>query len=263
MKSDQQVHDQGIVEQFTLQAKTFAAAPALSDAAFLKCILDAIQLQPDDTVLDVACGPGLVACAMAGVARHITGIDLTEAMLEQGKLRQQKLGLSNLTWQLGNALALPYADASFSVVHSRYSLHHTLDPQAVVAEMVRVCKPGGKLAIGDVYVTNEAQGKAYDHLEKLRDPSHVRALELNELRTILQTTGITNLREAYYGLESDLEELLGRAYTTPAALDEIRQIFSSDLTQQRLGVKSHLRENRIWFEFPTVIMVGQKVQKKL
>ena len=70
----------------------------------------------------MACGPGLVACEVARVARHVTGVDLTRAMIEQAEARQSSLGLTNLTWAVGDAQPLAFPDASFSRVITRYYL---------------------------------------------------------------------------------------------------------------------------------------------
>ena len=100
-------HKEQILDQFTRQAAPFAAAAAIRNAAALNRIVTMAQADPNDTVLDVACGPGLLACAFARVARHVTGIDLTPAMLEQARALQRQQGLENLTWQEGDVLPLP------------------------------------------------------------------------------------------------------------------------------------------------------------
>src|SRR5262245_41056251 len=131
-----------ILDQFTRQAVPFAEMPAHSNDEANRLLVEMAGVGPADTVLDVACGPGLVACPLAEVARHVTGIDLTPAMIEQAQARQRAKGLTNLTWLVGDAVPLPFPDAAFSVVVTRYSFHHFLDPRAVLAEMVRVCRPG-------------------------------------------------------------------------------------------------------------------------
>src|SRR5262245_17885588 len=118
-----------ILDQFTRQAVPFSQMPTKSNDEANRLLLDLAGISPADTVLDVACGPGLVACALAEVARHVTGIDLTPAMIEQAQARQRSKGLTNLTWVIGDAVPLPFADAAFSVVVTRYSFHHFLDPK--------------------------------------------------------------------------------------------------------------------------------------
>jgi len=122
-------------------------------------------------------------------------------MIEQARTRQQSKGLTNVAWQVGDVLPLPFAAGSFSVVFTRYSFHHFLDPKAVLAEMVRVCEPGGNVAVVDVFTTTPEQAAAYDQVEKLRDPSHTRALLLDELTGLFRDAGLSDIKTEFYKLE--------------------------------------------------------------
>ena len=136
-----------VLDQFTRQAVPFARLPAHSTEESIRLVSEAAGIGPEDTILDVACGPGLLACAFARMARHVTGIDLTPAMIEQARALQRSEGLANLTWHVGDVASLPFPDGSFSVAFTRYSFHHLLDPAGVLAEMVRVDtagRPGGR-----------------------------------------------------------------------------------------------------------------------
>src|SRR5262245_13308127 len=181
-----------ILDQFTRQAVPFSEIHARDDAEIHRLLIDTAGIGPDDEVLDVACGPGLVACAVARVARHVTGIDLTPAMIDQARGRERSLGLKNLTWVVGDAQPLPFSEASFSRVITRYSFHHLTDPAEAFFEMVRVCRPGGRITVADVYTTSAVQADAYDCLEKWRDPSHTHALQLRELEALF--AGLTDVR---------------------------------------------------------------------
>src|ERR1700756_2717479 len=91
-------HQDLIRDQFTRQATVFnTAAPIAADDA-LSLIVKAANPSPDDAVLDVACGGGLVARAFAPHVRHATGIDVTPAMLEQARKAATENGLGNTTW---------------------------------------------------------------------------------------------------------------------------------------------------------------------
>lgn len=142
-------HRDVILDQFTRQATPFATAPGIKDEAALALVVEFSGVGPTDTVLDVACGPGILVCAFARVARHVTGIDITPAMLDRARALQRDHGLTNVTWQQGDVSPLPYPDASFTVVVSRYAFHHFLDPRAALAEMARVCAPGGTVVVVD------------------------------------------------------------------------------------------------------------------
>jgi SAM-dependent methyltransferase len=247
-----------ILGQFTRQAVPFSQFPAHSTEESIRLVREAAGIGPDDTILDVACGPGLLACAFAGIARHVTGIDLTPAMIEQAEALQRAKGLDNLSWRVGDVTSLPFPDASFSVVFTRYSFHHILDPKAVLAEMVRACAPGGRVIVVDVYTTTPAQAEAYVRVERLRDPSHVRALRLDELAGLYHDLGMNHPTTVFYGLEVGLDALLASSFPEPGASDEIRRTFAADVGINRLGVNARLEAGEIRFAFPTVILVGRK-----
>ena len=97
-------HRDLIVEQFTKQAVPFSTAPGVRDEEALRLLVDFTGAGPEDTVLDVACGPGLVVCALAAVVRHATGIDVTPAMIERARALAAEKGLANVAWRVGDVL---------------------------------------------------------------------------------------------------------------------------------------------------------------
>jgi ubiquinone/menaquinone biosynthesis C-methylase UbiE len=210
-----------------------------------------------DVVLDVACGPGLVACEFAPLVRHVTGIDLTPKMIEQAWARQRDKGLTNLTWLVGDALPLPFPEDTFSIVLTRYSFHHFLDPAAVLREMVRVCRPGGRVMIVDVVQPPE-KAEAYDQLEKLRDPSHVHALTFPEMADLIAASGLVQVQTARYKVEGEMEQQLSASFPNPGDEDLIRAMFEADLAVDRLGINVHREEGQIHFAIPILVAVGMK-----
>ena len=141
---------------------------------------------------------------------------------------------------------------------TRYSFHHLLDPAAVLAEMVRVTQAGGRVVVVDVYTSRPEQAEAYNHVERLRDPSHVRALGLDELSGLLRVAGLGDVATCRYGLDMELERLLAASFPEPGAAEEIRRLFAADLGRDRLGVGARLEGGEIHFAFPTAVLVGHK-----
>jgi ubiquinone/menaquinone biosynthesis C-methylase UbiE len=255
MQPADESHNQRIIAQFSRQAIPFAELPGHSQA--MQMLIDLSGVSASDSVLDVACGPGLVACEFAPFAHHVTGIDLTPKMIEQAGERQKARGLANLSFQVGDVLPLPFPDASFSVVLTRYSFHHFLDPKAVLEEMVRVCKPGGKTLVIDV-VQSPDKVEAYDRLEKLRDPSHVHALTQPEMAGLIAGSGLVEINTARYKVEGELEQQLKASFPNPGDDEVIRAMFRADLVSDRLGIDIHRQGNEIRFAIPILVIAGKK-----
>jgi SAM-dependent methyltransferase len=248
-------HEDLIRDQFTRQAAPFADAPAIRDEAALDVLIECAAAHPGDTVLDVACGPGLVACAFAPRVRHATGIDLTPAMIERASSLAREKGLENVAWQVGDVLPLPFPSASFTVVVSRYSFHHFLDPRAVLAEMRRVSAPGGRVLVADVIASPDPRrADAYNRMEKLRDPSHARALPLAELEGLFREAGLPSPGKAFYSLDVELEGVLGRSFPSPGGADEVRRMFEESLADDGLGVSARREGGEIRFAYPIAVL---------
>jgi hypothetical protein len=111
-------------------------------------------------------------------------------------------------------------------------------------------------------VSKAGQAEAYNRVEKLRDPSHVRALSLEELTGLCHDAGLRDVRTGFYKLGVPLEELLARSFPNPGNADRIRQTFADDLGVDRLGVGAHRRDGAIHFAFPVVVVVGRKEPRK-
>src|SRR5262245_54648427 len=252
-----QIHNRSIIDQFTKQAIPFSQKSQLSSEEILELMVEACGVTPEDTVLDVACGPGLTECAFAKAALSVTGIDITPAMIDRAKARQADLGLTNLTWQVGDILSLPFHDATFSLVVTRYSFHHLLDPRAALAEMKRVLKPGGKVMVMDA-APEPDKADAYNRMEKLRDPSHVRAMPAEELLQMAREAGLVDLKTTFCKVEYELEKTLAASFPNPGDEEKLRRIFSSDVATNTLGMCAHRRGGEIHFHYPTIIIVGLK-----
>ena len=120
-----------VVDQFTRQAEQFREFAEMPGQP-RDMVLAATEVDAGDTVLDVACGPGVTTCDLAEVTGRAVGIDVTPAMIEQAKELQRKKNLNNVTWHVGSVPPLPFDDQAFSVVFTRYSFHHFPDPFAVL-----------------------------------------------------------------------------------------------------------------------------------
>jgi SAM-dependent methyltransferase len=252
-------HQSLIRDQFTRQATPFSTAAPIASEAALQLIIDAARPGPDDTLLDVACGGGIVVCAFAPYLRHATGIDVTPAMLQRASALAAEKRLANVTWQEGEVERLPYPDGAFTIVVTRFAMHHFLDPAAVFREMVRVCAPGGRVVVVDTYTSEDpAKAAAFNRLEILRDPSHARSLYLAELKGLFRTAGLGEPRISFYELRDTVSNLLARSFPNPGDDKKIVAMFTAAIADDSLGIPVHRNGEELEYAYPVAILAADR-----
>lgn len=107
-----------------------------------------LNLKPGMTVLDVACGTGNLAIPAARTGATVTGVDIAPNSVQQARENAKAEGL-NAKFDEGDAEALPYADASFDAVVTMFGAMFAPRPELVAAELKRVCRPGGRIAMAN------------------------------------------------------------------------------------------------------------------
>lgn len=248
-------HTRKIIDEFSKQAIYFARMPDHAKATRL--LIEVAGISPEHDVLDVACGAGGVAREAARTARHVTGIDLTPAMIEQARALQAQSELPNLSWHTGDVSELPFEGNRFDVVLTRFSFHHFLDPAKVLTEMLRVCKAGGRVIVADL-VLPQSKIDAYDRMEKLRDPTHVGILTESRLRELFATHGLRHLQCSGYSFDLSLDQLLKASFASPDDLLRVRETIAGDLAADHLGINVHRRDDALWLSYPIAIVAGTK-----
>jgi SAM-dependent methyltransferase len=252
-------HQSLIRDQFTRQATPFSTAAPIANEAALQMIVDAARPGLDDTVLDVACGGGIVVCAFAPYLRHATGIDVTPAMLQRARALAAEKRLANITWQEGEVERLPYPDGAFTIVVTRFAMHHFLDPAAVFREMVRVCSPGGRIVVVDTYVSSDpAKAAAFNRLERLRDPSHARSLALAELQGLFRAAGLGEPHASFYELRDTVTNLLARSFPNPGDDKKIIAMFEAAIADDSLAIPVRRVDNKLEYAYPVAILAADR-----
>ncbi len=109
------------------------------------------HLRPGQSVLDIGCGPGTITVDIAARVDpgRVTGIDVSEDVLDSARAEAEARGLSNDSYATADVHALEFPTAAFDVVHAHQVLQHVADPVRALREMRRVCKPGGVVAARD------------------------------------------------------------------------------------------------------------------
>jgi SAM-dependent methyltransferase len=110
--------------------------------------LSRINIEPGTRILDVACGAGQTAIPMSRAGAKVTGVDIATNLIEQARARAQAENL-DARFEEGDAEMLPYNDGSFDIVVSLIGAMFAPRPEWVAAELKRVCRPGGKIIMGN------------------------------------------------------------------------------------------------------------------
>jgi ubiquinone/menaquinone biosynthesis C-methylase UbiE len=263
MSSHPSDHKGLVREEFTRQASAYAASRSISDPERVARLVGMVAPSPDARALEVATGPGYVAFGFALVCREVVGVDLTGAPLEIAERGRQERGLTNVRFQLGDAEQLPFDDAAFDVVVCRLAFHHLEDSTIALREMVRVCRPDGKVAVEDLIASEHPERAAYhNRWENLRDPSHTRALPLSEHLRNFASTGL-EVEDVRMDLtRQDAERWLERAYTPPERAAEVRALLARDAREDLSGTSPYWEDGRVFFHHRFATIVGRRLRDR-
>lgn len=130
--------------------------------------IERTSIKPGARVLDVACGTGNVSIPAAKAGATVTGVDIAPNLLEQAKQRAKAEGLS-IRFDEGDAEDLPYAEGEFDIVVTMFGAMFAPRPERTAAELIRVCKPGGLIAMGN-WTPEGFVGKSFQLTTKFAPP---------------------------------------------------------------------------------------------
>ncbi len=254
-------HEERIRAAFTRQAGTFEDERLnIAFTSGLPWLLSYVEPHADDVVLDVAAGTGIISRALAPDVSRVTAVDSTSAMIDEGRRRAAAGGHGNLEFVAGSAEDLPFPDAAFTLVVTRFSLHHFADPTPTVDEMVRVLRPGGRLVVKDLVASTDPDVAArQDHVERLRDESHVRMPPRGAVRRWLEERGLHVDQVAERQIDRPAEQWLQQSVTHADSADQVRAAFEADLAGgETTGLRPHLVDGELWFHQTWEVTVARK-----
>src|SRR5208337_985793 len=260
MSNDARAHKATVREEFTRQAEAYAAAVPIRDPERIARLVEAVDPSPDARVLEVASGPGYVAMAFAARCREVVGFDLTAAPVGIAERTRRERGLANVRFEVGDAEHLPFAGGEFDVAVCRFAVHHFENPATVIAEMARVCRDGGSVAIEDL-IASEHPGRAdyHNRFERLRDTSHTRALPLSELVKTMAQAGLEIVRFHSDRIVNPVEAWLTSAHTPPNRAAEARAMIERDVQEDLSGTRPFRRDGELYFTHRTATVIGRKL----
>jgi ubiquinone/menaquinone biosynthesis C-methylase UbiE len=254
-------HAEHVRDAFSAQAAAFEDAHVnhlfTNDASWLFASLPVAR---GDLLLDVAAGTGHAARELAPHVRAAVALDLTPAMLDAGKTAADERGLRNVVFMRGDAEALPFADASFDVVVTRFALHHIERPRAVLAEMLRCVKPGGSIGVADMIAADDgALARRQNRLEQARDRSHAGMLCARSLVEMLGQLGAVETAIEVRAIDRQLQPWLEQAKVSDETRRQLRAELSRELAGgEPSGLQPHERDGELFFVQHWASLIARK-----
>jgi SAM-dependent methyltransferase len=214
--------------QFGETASLYVASAVHAAGEHLAQLASIAGRYPAGRIVDLGSGGGHVSYAAAPHVASVTAYDLSHEMLAAVGAEATRRGLANITTAQGPAEALPFPDASFDVILTRYSTHHWPDVRRGLREARRVLKPGGVAVVADIVAPELAVLDTFlQTLEMLRDPSHVRDYSMTEWVEIatqagFAVTGVTRRR-----LPLEFGPWVARQRTPEVQVNALRALFAA------------------------------------
>ncbi len=257
-----------VQQQFGAAAADYAASAVHASGPSLGRLVALVAPQADWRVLDVATGAGHTALAFAPHVARVIASDITDEMLAEAANLAAARGLANVETARAEAGNLPFADASFDLVACRLAAHHFPDPAAFVGETWRALKPGGTFAhvdnvSPDAILQPAARAAAlrdtaiaYNAFEKLRDPSHARALGLSEWLELMDDVGFAGARHELLDQDIAFAPWIARMRCSGETARRLEAMLDTDMLRAFLRPRAESGE-RI-FTLQEAIIVARK-----
>lgn len=224
-------HEAHVAQMFGPQAAAYVASAVHARGADLEALGALLEEARPGRVLDLGCGGGHVSFAAAPFAGEVVAYDLSEDMLAAVAAEAVRRGLGNIATRQGVAERLPFDDASFDMVASRFSAHHWRDVPAALHEVRRVVKAGGLVVMMDVIAPDWPVADSFlQAVEILRDPSHGRDYSEAQWVDFAEGTALRPMRSARRRLRLDFTSWVERIRTPELHVAAIRSLFAGAST---------------------------------
>ncbi len=248
-----------IQRQFGANADKYGTSAIHAQGTSLARLVELTRPRPGWLVLDVSTGAGHTALKFAPHVAHIVAVDLTPQMLEIALKLANDRGVTNIEFKPADVHELPFGDNTFDLVTNRIALHHYADARQAIAEMARVCKRDGLVAVTDNIVPPDKVTAGYiNHFEQMRDPSHHWAYPAVRLQAMIAEVGLKVEHTESFSKELEFDPWADRT----GASEEVKMKLRKQLDDAPAAVREWLMPRHdgdgMFFALHEAIIVSRK-----
>lgn len=176
-------------EFFSKNADSYVKSISHKKGEDLGQLIQAIRPSFTEVALDLASGTGFTAMELAPLVSKVLAFDGTKEMLDRARDIAKENGIGNIEFDIGDVSELPYPDSTFDIVTCRRAAHHFTDKKRFLSEAFRVLKKGGRLGLVDMAVPESDNHNIFNHIEIIRDPSHIAAEKIETWKQLIEYAG--------------------------------------------------------------------------
>ena len=196
------------------------------------------SLKPGQTVLDLGSGGGIdcfLAGKKVGSTGKVIGVDMTPEMLDKARANKVKVGAENVEFRLGEIEHLPVSDSSVDVVISNCVINLSTDKPQVLREILRVLKPGGRMAVSDIVTSGDLPDEVKASMSAWAG-CIAGAMDADSMSTLLKKTGFTNitLKPVYFSEEMVADAIQQADYKGNLSIEDLKKtVFSANISAEK------------------------------
>ncbi len=233
-------HEQDVTRQFDTVAARYEKSPVHAHGPDLPIFQAAAEALRPRCALDIGCGPGHVALALAPFCETVQAVDASLEMVKIATARAQSAGRPNIACQQAAVASLPFADACMDLVTCRFSAHHWRDLSSGLQEIARVLRPGGTFILTDSVAPDDFLADTHlQTIELLRDASHVRNQTVSAWMALLAAHGLAPMHTDHFRIRISFDDWVARAETPSARVAILKDMLRNAPLEAlaRLGVE--------------------------
>jgi len=229
---------------FTKNRKAYVSSSTHRNSKDLTLLTEWLNPNSGMAALDIATGGGHTAKRLSPYVKRVVATDITKEMLQN--TAEHLSGYPNIDYIIADAEHLPFLDGTFDIITCRIAAHHFPNPDQFIYEVKRVLKEKGKFLLIDNIAPNSKKYDSFiNRLEKIRDYSHVRSLNIDEWKKLFSENNLEIIQAQKRRKTLPYEEWLNRTLDDEEAQKDVEQFMTSSYENIKNYYEIKIEEGKI------------------